>query len=273
MRVDAHQHFWSLARGDYGWLEGTPGLEPIQRDFAPHDLAPLLERHGIDRTVLVQAAPSVEETEYLLGIADASAFVGKVVGWIDFEDEEHRRHLARFADHPKFSGLRPMVQDIPDTEWVHRPDIAWAFEAIMEHDLTLDALGFPAHAAPFLRLCERYPDLRVVLDHGLKPQIADDAFEDWAAAMSRLADETGACCKLSGLVTEAAPDWTVEDLRPYVDHILAAFGPERVMWGSDWPVLTLAGDYDRWLAAAEALVPEADREMVFGGTAAAFYRL
>lgn len=272
MRIDAHQHFWSLARNDYGWL--TEKLEPIYRDFAPADLTPMLEKLGIDKTVIVQAAPSVHETEYMLGIADATPFVGKVVGWINSEEREDVRHLERLAQHPKFSGIRPMVQDIPDPEWMHRPDVAWTYDAICDLDLTFDALGLPVHAAPFLRLFEKYPDMRVVIDHCLKPQIRDDAFDDWAAAMSRIAEETNACCKLSGIVTESNADWTPDTLRPYAMHIIESFGADRVMWGSDWPVVNMASSYEDWHLIASSFIPdETDRDKILGGTAAKFYRI
>lgn len=269
MRVDAHQHFWALARGDYGWL--TDSLEPIYRDFAPKDLAPLLKPNGIDKTVIVQAAPSIHETEYMLGIADATEFVGKVVGWINFEDRDHARHLERFSRHRKFTGIRPMVQDIPDPEWMHRHDVAWAYDAIQDLDLTVDALGFPVHAAPFLRLFEKYPDMRVVVDHCLKPQIRDNAFDDWAQSIGRIASETGAYCKLSGIVTESAPGWTPDVIRPYAEHVIRVFGPDRVMWGSDWPVVNLASDYESWHRIAESFASPADRDKIFGQTAARFY--
>lgn len=270
MRIDAHHHFWSIARADYGWL--TPDKTPIYRDFSPDDLRPLLKSCNIDKTVLVQAAPTVEETEYLLGIADATDFVAKVVGWVDFEDPGHRNHLQRFAGHAKFAGVRPMVQDIADPEWMHRPDIAWAYQAIQDLDLTFDALGLPVHCAPFLRLCERYPDMRVVIDHCLKPQIGDRAFDEWAAAMARIAADTNAYCKLSGIVTEAGPDWNRDSLKPYVEHILEIFGPDRLMWGSDWPVLGLASDYESWSTLATSFVTRAeDQARIFGLTAAHFY--
>jgi L-fuconolactonase len=163
-----------------------------------------------------------------------------------------------------------MIQDIPDPDWMHRPDIRWAFDAIIDLDLTFDALGFPIHLDNFLRLFDRHPAMRVVVDHCMKPQIRDRAFDQWAPGIARIAAETPAFCKLSGLATEAAPGWTLEDLRPYADHVLAAFGPDRVMWGSDWPVLTLNGDYRGWWDAAHAL---ADAPQVFGQTAAAFYRI
>lgn len=272
MRVDAHQHFWSIARDDYGWL--TADLEPIYRDFGPADLSPLLKEADIDKTVLVQAAPSVEETEYLLGIADATPFVGKVVGWIDCEKKDHLRHLERWAGHDKFAGIRPMIQDIPDPEWMHRPDVEWTFDAVRDLDLTFDALGLPIHIPPFLRLFEKYPHMRVVVDHGLKPEIRDRAFDDWAKGMARIVNDTSAYCKLSGLVTEAAPDWSDEDIRPYAEFIVETFGADRVMFGSDWPVLTLAGDYAKWVALAQSVVTDpGDREKIFGGTAAKFYRI
>lgn len=272
MRVDSHQHFWSVSRDDYGWL--SPDKGSIYRDYGPADLAPLLADGNIDRTVLVQAAPTVNETEYMLGIADATKFVGKIVGWIDNEKPYHLRHLERWAKHAKFAGVRPMIQDIPDPEWMHRPDVAWSYDALNDLDLCFDALGHPIHIAPFLRLFEKYPDMRVVINHCLKPRIRDNDFDDWAAGMSRLAAETGAYCKLSGLVNQASTNWTPDELKPYADLILEAFGPDRTMFGSDWPVSTLASEYGQWLSAAESFVPDADaRQKVFGGTAAKFYRI
>jgi L-fuconolactonase len=276
MQIDAHQHFWHPGRGDYGWMpKGDPVLD---RPYGPADLAPDLARHGIDRTVLVQAAPTVAETEYMLGIADATPHVAAVVGWIDFENPTDLSHLKRLAGHPKFRGVRPMIQDIPDDGWMLRDDVQWAFGAVADLGLTFDALGFPRHLAPFRTLFQRYPNLRVVVDHCMKPQIrtpSETGFRHWADGLSRLAD-MGAYIKFSALVTEATSDWTAEDLRPYVDHILAAFGPDRVMWGSDWPVVRLRCDYADWHAAALALtahLPALARARIFGGTAEEFYRL
>jgi L-fuconolactonase len=277
MRIDAHQHFWNPARGDYGWM--PKGDAVLDRPYMPADLAPLVARAGIDRTVLVQAAPSIAETEYMLGLADATPTVAAVVGWVDFERPADRAELARLARHPKFRGVRPMIQDIPDDRWMLRDDIAWAFRAITELDLSFDALGFPRHLDHFLTLLTRHPEMRVVIDHCMKPQIRDRspaAFQHWADGMSRLAGETAACCKFSALVTEADPGWTVADLEPYAAHILRVFGPDRVMWGSDWPVCLLRASYADWLATAESLtagLAAADRAMIFGGTAARFYRV
>lgn len=274
MQIDAHQHYWQPARGDYGWM---PKDHPIlDKPYGPGDLVPMLERHGISHTVLVQAAPTVHETEYMLGIADATSSVAGVVGWVDFEKPGDLDHLRRLAHHPKFKGVRPMIQDIPDDDWMLRDDVQWGYKALTELDLTFDALGFPRHLDNFLTLLTRYPDMRTVIDHCMKPQIRDNAFDDWAAGMTRLARETGAYCKFSGIVTEAADGWTTEDLKPYADHVLNAFGPDRVMWGSDWPVCQLQASYDRWREVTEALTDHLnadEKARVFGGTAIEFYRL
>ncbi len=277
--IDAHQHYWEVSRGDYDWM--PPDDPVLTRRYMPADLAPSLAKHGIARTVLVQAAATVEETEYLLGLADATESVAAVVGWVDFENPGHLHHLKRLARHPKLVGVRPMIQDIPDVDWMLRDDVQWAYRALIDLDLSFDALGFPPHLDNFLALLERYPDMRVVIDHCMKPRIRDHArgpevFGRWADGMSRLAEQTRACCKLSGLVTEAAEGWTLDDLKPYADHVLSAFGAERVMWGSDWPVCRLRASYDDWRAAAEALTAHLGEDAcarIFGGTAVRFYRL
>ncbi|SEA58418.1 amidohydrolase family protein [Rubrimonas cliftonensis] len=276
MRVDAHQHYWNPVRGDYGWM---PADDPVlSRDYGPAELQPQLDAGRIDATVLVQAAPTVAETEHLLGIADATPHVKAVVGWVDFEQPAALADLRRLSGHAALRGVRPMIQDIPDDAWMLREDHVWAFRALCDLGLRFDALGFPRHLPHFLTLLRRWPDLPAVVDHCMKPQIALDpgGFDAWAEGMARIAGETGAFCKLSGLVTEAAPGWTIDDLRPYAAHVLSVFGPERVMWGSDWPVVRLRAEHGDWLAAAEALtagLSEPDRARVFGGTAAAFYGL
>ena len=273
--IDAHQHFWSPVRGDYGWMESSDDLAPLRRDYLPLHLAPLLASLAIDRTVLVQAAPTITETAFLLDLASEHELIAAVVGWVDFADKSHLRHLERFRRHPKFVGVRPMIQDIPDVDWMLSGALDWAFEAIIALDLTFDALGFPVHMDNFCRLFNRYPAMRVVIDHGLKPAIQrPEARNDWCRGIARLAAETSACCKLSGLATEAGPAWSADLLRPYVDHLIACFGPDRLMWGSDWPVLELVSSYERWYATARDLVaPTGASDRVFGGTAQAFYRL
>ena len=277
MKVDAHHHFWNPARGDYGWMPEDNAI--LFRPYGPADIAPHLTDAGIDATVLVQAAASIEESEYMLGLADATPHVGAVTGWIDFEQPSHRGVLERLAGHPTFKGVRPMIQDIPDDDWMLREDVQWGYQAIMDCGLRFEALGLPRHLENFLTILTRYPDMKAVMDHGMKPQIAaptPDSFTGWADGMTRLAGETSACCKFSGLITEAAPGWTVDDLRPYVDHIITVFGADRVMWGSDWPVCRLAGEYGDWHDAAVRLTAgcsDAETAAIFGGTANRFYGL
>lgn len=279
MKIDAHHHLWQPARGDYDWMPKDNAI--LNRAYAPADLGPHIDAFGIDGTVIVQAAASVEETEYMLGIADATPWIKGVVGWVDFEDEGHRHHLKRLAAHPKFCGVRPMIQDIPDVNWMLRDDVQWAYRALIDLDLSFDALGFPRHLPNFLTLASRYPDMRVVYDHCMKPQIRDqqaghDAFTVWADGILKLADQTAGCVKFSALVTEADAGWGVEDVRPFARHVLDAFGADRVMWGSDWPVCRLQAEYGEWHDIAQELtahVSELERTQIFGGTATRFYRL
>jgi len=273
MRIDAHQHFWRLARGDYGWL--TPKLAPIYRDFGIDDLRPHLAAADITGTVLVQAAPTEAETEFLLELAAGSGGLVKgVVGWVDFEAPEAADRLERLARNPLLRGVRPMMQDIADTDWMLSPALEPAFRAVVDLGLRFDALVQPRHLTNLRRLLDRYPGLRLVVDHGAKPRIAAAVREPWAADMRALARETSAWCKLSGLVTEASATWTVSDLRPYAEHLLDCFGAARLLWGSDWPVVELAGNYDGWWVVTDELVRHLDaanRERVLGGNAVEFY--
>lgn len=270
VRVDAHHHVWQVARGDYGWL--TPDL-PIYRDFGLDDLRPLLGDVGA--TVLVQAAPTEAETRFLLDTARGSAgLVRAVVGWADLAAPDAAARAGALAADPLLKGLRPMLQDIADTGWVMSGPVQPGLAAMERAGLRLDLLIQPRHLPLVPALAARYPALSLVVDHGAKPRIAEDGWQPWADDIARVARETTAFCKLSGLVTEAAPGWTAEELRRYVDHLLACFGADRLLWGSDWPVVCLAGGYARWRDATErllgALIP-AERNAVLGGTAARFY--
>lgn len=279
MRIDAHQHFWNPKRGDYDWM--PQDNDTLFRSYAPSDLERTLQSHSLDGSVLVQAAATINETEYMLGLADATPWIKGVVGWVDFENPEDLHHMKRLASHPKFLGVRPMIQDIPDVNWMLRDDVQWGFKAVCDLGLTFDALGFPKHLHNFLTIMKRYPDMRVVYDHCMKPQIRDqrvgqDAFSAWAEGMAKLADETSGCCKLSGLVTEADDGWGIEDLRPFVGHVLDSFGASRVMWGSDWPVCRLQAEYADWHSLASDLTAHLsteEKEEVFGRTAERFYEL
>jgi L-fuconolactonase len=267
--IDAHHHVWRLARGDYAWL--TPALGPIHRDFGIDDLTPHLARHGIDATILVQAAPTEAETAFLLHVAEQSPVVAGVVGWTDFEAHDAAETVSTLAANKHLVGLRPMVQDIADDDWLLRDALIPALDAMTRHQLVFDALVLPRHLPRLLQVVDRHPGLSVVLDHLGKPPIAAATLDPWRDDIARLAERPNVVCKLSGMVTEARPDWQPEHLRPYVDHLLACFGPDRILWGSDWPVVNLAGGYDRWREAAEALVPDAAHPAIFGATADRIY--
>lgn len=272
MKIDAHQHFWQVERGEYGWL--TPELGVLYRDYGPEDLTPLLKRCAIDGTVLVQAAPTLAETEFLIGLAEKNSFIKGVVGWVDFESPNAVKDIERLAKSPHLVGLRPMIQDIEDTDWMLKPQLNPAFEALIAADLTFDALVFPRHLSNLQTLLAGYPSMRVVIDHGAKPQIASKQFDVWAADMSALAKNTGAFCKLSGLITEAASDWQPIDLKPYMDHLISSFGADRLIWGSDWPVLNLTSNYAQWHQLVEKrLSRENAVERVMGQNAQRAYKL
>lgn len=273
--IDAHQHFWRLDRGDYGWL--TPGLGVLHRDYGPDDLAPLLAQASVTRTIAVQAAETVAETRWLLSLAEAHPWVAGVVGWADLAAPDAPSVIADFARAPKLKGLRPMLHDMADDEWLLGAELVPVWAAMAAHGLRLDALVRPRDLPVLRRFLERRPGLPVVIDHGAKPDIAGGGLQAWAAEIQALArDHPDVCCKLSGLVTEAGRGWSVEELRPYADALLEAFGPPRLMWGSDWPVVRLASEYGEWRAASLALLSdlgEAERAQVLGGTAARFYGL
>ena len=276
MIIDAHQHFWRLARGDYRWLKADDSA--LYRDYLPSDLAPLLSENGIQATVLIQAAATEAETQFLLQLAQAHSFVAGVVGWTDFEAVDVGTRIAKLrADGgDKLKGLRPMIQDIGDPDWILQANVDTAFEEMLGCDLAFDALVIPSQLDSLRKRLLRHPGLRAVLDHAGKPDIANEGFDGWAEDLMRLARDTNVYCKLSGLMTQAGPAQPHDKLDPYVAHIFACFGPQRVLWGSDWPVLNRAGTYAVWLAESRKLVKRFAGENegdVFRDNAASFYRL
>lgn len=275
MNIDAHFHLWRLARGDYGWL--TPALAPIYRDVEIGDWGAQAAPLGITGGVVVQAAPKEDETRFLLGIANACDDVLGVVGWTDLQAGDAPARIAQLAREPKLKALRPMLQDIADLDWILQPSLGPAMDAMAEHGLVLDALVRPIHLSRVRELARRYPTLAIVIDHGAKPDIAAGQWEPWASAMAALARETPMCCKLSGLLTEAG-DRAREPalIAPWIAHLLGTFGPDRLLWGSDWPVLELAGRYEPWWTLCQestAHLPVARRDAIFGGNARRVYRL
>jgi L-fuconolactonase len=274
MRIDAHHHFWKISRGDYGWLT-EKDFPVLYRDYLPPDLAPFLGKCSIDKTVLVQGAETVEETRFLLAIADETPFVGGVVGWVDLAARDAPDQIASLAQSRKLKSLRPMLQSLPDDDWILRPELRDGLRAIAHNRLRFDVLIFPRHLPHVMKFFAAYPDLPMVIDHGAKPYIARGEVEPWKSQMRSIArDFPNVCCKLSGLATEAAPGWTIESLRPYVAALVDIWGPSRLMWGSDWPVLNVAGNYVDWFQIVHDLtsgLSDSDRNAIFGATAAQFY--
>ena len=272
MRIDAHHHLWTLARGDYGWL--TPALTPIYRDFGLSDLKPLLSARQIEGTILVQAAPTEAETLFLLDIAEKAELVRGAVGWADFDAADVVSRIEALAASKLLVGLRPMVQDIADDDWLLRPALAPALAAMARRGLVFDALVLPRHLTRLIEVVDRHRDLQFVLDHCAKPHLETGDIAEWKVHIAQLSRRPNIVCKLSGLVTEARADWQIADLRPAVDHVFACFGPKRLLWGSDWPVVDLAGGYAKWFAAAETLLaglsPD-EKAAIFGANAARVY--
>jgi L-fuconolactonase len=269
--IDAHQHFWRRDRGDYAWL--TADLAPIYRDYLPADLAPRLAAAGISHTILVQAAATVAETRFMLGLARENAFIAGVVGWVDFESAEAPAVIGELSRDSALVGLRPMIQDIPDTEWMLREELEPALEAMIDHGLVFDALVKPPHLPALLELAERHSELSIVLDHGGKPPIAGGDLSAWKRDIATLARNTPVVCKLSGLVTEAnsANPARLEDS---VNHLLECFGPARLLWGSDWPVCELVCSYAEWHSVTDRLLMRlgaAEREQILSETARNIY--
>lgn len=273
MIIDAHQHFWDPRRGDYGWL--TPDL-PIHRPYGPDDLAPLMRAAGVDASILVQAAPTSAETDYMLTIARRTPSVLGVVGWIALDAPDAAAQIKVRAADPLFLGVRPMLQDIAPPDWVLRPELEPGLSAIAETKLVFDALVLSHQIGVAEELARRHPELSIVLDHGAKPKLGDAAaMTEWRHDMTKLARRPNVACKLSGLLTELSPGGGMAMVTAAMDILFDLFGKDRLLWGSDWPVLTLAGDYQGWFTLARdavaARAPDA-LSAVMGANAARIYR-
>ena len=275
MRLDAHQHFWKYNQSDYVWMGDTHA--PIRRDFLPDDLAPLLKAIAFDGTIAVQARQMLDETAWLLELADKHDLIKGVVGWVDLRSTALRAQLERFTKHPRLVGVRHVVHDEPDDQFMLLPEFRRGIAQLKEFKLAYDLLLFPRHLPVAVKLVQEFPEQPFVLDHIAKPGIRDGLMSPWREDLKRLATFPTVCCKLSGMVTETAwGAWKPEDFQRYLDAVLEAFGPRRVMIGSDWPVCQLSGTYvdtmrvviewARRLSASE----QAD---ILGDTCARFYNL
>lgn len=276
MRIDSHQHYWKPERGDYGWM--SPSDPVLYRNYLPADLRASLDQHNIGKTVVVQAAPTMAETDFLLDLAATDDSIAGVVGWLDMEDEHFPETLERYRKIPKFVGIRPMLQDLSDDRWILRPSVILALRTLADRDVAFDFLTHPRHLPFVLEAIDAVPGLRAVIDHISKPEIRTGQLDPWREWIAKVAEKPNVYCKLSGMITEADhKSWSVDDLRPYVEHVTQCFGFDRLMFGSDWPVCLLAGSYDRVIGAVdEILAPQLNEEterQVFGENAARFYQL
>jgi L-fuconolactonase len=274
MHIDAHFHAWKLARADYGWLTAQTGS--IYRDISITDWQTQAQAVGVHAGVLVQAAPTLAETQYLLELAAANPCVLGVVGWVDLAGPRAVQQIQRLAAKPKLKGLRPMLHDTPDPDWILQSAVQPALEAMAEHGLVFDALVKPVHVPRLRLLAQRHPQLSIVVDHGAKPAISQAQWQPWADSMAGLAQQPNLSCKLSGLLTEAGPAPAPDAAARYSAHLRDCFGAERLLWGSDWPVLELAASYAAWWQAcktATADLSPQQRKAVFGGNAQRIYGL
>lgn len=269
MIVDAHQHFWQPGRFDYPWMTSDLGI--LYRDYMPADLEPELIKNNVTQTVLVQASNSMAESRWLLSLADEVEFIAGVVGWVDLPSAGIEAQLEELSAHPKFKGVRHLVESEPADDWLVQPAVLRGLQRLAAYGLSYDLLVHTRHLRHARTVAETCPELRLVIDHLAKPPIANRGFDEWSREIEPLAAFPNVWCKLSGLVTEANwQSWKTDDLRPYVEHVVELFGPERLMFGSDHPVCLLAASYKRVLESFQEIISDG---RVFGVNARKFYRL
>ena len=275
MIIDSHQHFWQVGRFDYPWMSSDLGV--LYQDYLPAQLEPILKRNGVEKTVLVQASNSIAESKWLLELSDQYPFIAGVVGWVDLMRSEVGDQIEQFACHPKFKGVRHLVESEAADDWLTRPPVLRGLNELAAHGLSYDLLVHTRHLPYVHTVAQNCPELLLVIDHMAKPPIGKGEFDSWSKEFRLLAQFGNIQCKLSGLVTEANwNSWTTDDLRRYIDFAVDSFGPDRLMFGSDHPVCLLAASYERVLDSfQEALkgLSERDRTMIFSENATKFYRL
>lgn len=273
--IDSHQHFWQVGHFDYPWMSSE--VEVLYRDYSPSMLEPILKKCGVSKTVLVQASNSLAETYWMLNLAERHQFIAGVVGWVDLTDQGMEQELEVLTANPKFKGVRHLVESEPQEDWLVQPGVLRGLRLLEKHRVTYDLLVHTHHLKHVKTVAEACPNLSLVIDHLAKPPVAGGETAKWANELKAVAAYPNIRCKLSGLVTEAnITSWTTDDLRPFVERALEIFGPQRMMFGSDWPVCLLAASYERVLEAFQTLLAgltEGDRLRVFGENAARFYGL
>jgi L-fucono-1,5-lactonase len=275
MRIDSHQHFWRYTPAEYSWIDGP--LRPLQRDFLPGDLRREMQKTSVEGAVSVEARGSTEETNRLLAVAQEHSFVRGVVGWVPLTSHDVESTLEQLSTDEHLKGLRYSIQSEPDEMFVSRGDFNSGIALLHRFNLAFDILIFAKHLPQTIRFVDRHPRQVFILDHIAKPRIRENVLEPWRTHLQELARRQNVYCKLSGLVTEAHfTGWTEEQLKPYLGTVLEAFGPKRLMFGSDWPVCTVAATYERWFGIVNRWVGRLsppEREEIFGGTATRAYRL
>ena len=273
-KIDSHQHFLKPDQVSYCWMK--PDM-PLAKNFLPPDLKPWLDKHGIQKTILVEAADSEKENDFMFQLAADNDFIGGVVIWLDMESPGFADDLARYLKMPKFVGIRPMIESIEDERWMLRPAVKKSFAELQKQSVCFDFLTHPKHLPYALQILDEFPELRTVINHISKPPIKDGVLSPWADLIEQAAAHENVFCKLSGMITEADHQtWKPADLAPYIKHVLKVFGPERCMFGSDWPVCLLAGTYDDVVNALQqninTLNPQ-ELDDIFRGSASRFYRI
>ena len=276
MKIDTHQHFWKLSEVEYPWL--IPAYGPIYDTFGPNQLEPFVRASGIDKTVVVQSANSYEDTASMLVHADYNDWIGAVVGWVDLLDPEAtNKRLEQYKQHPKFRGMRHLIHEEKNPDWVIQDVVIESLKVLASHNMIFEVVAvFPNHLKHVPTLSAKVPNLKMAIDHLAKPPIKDKVMSPWADQMKAAAENPNVYAKVSGLNTAAAADWSARDLKPYIDFAVECFSPKRLMFGSDWPVCILAGDYNQvWTETNKAIADysQADKDALLGGTAAEFYRL
>ena len=274
--IDAHQHFWELGRFNYDWLNADP-LEPIRRTYLPADLKMHLDATGVDQSIFVQTQHNVEENRWVLQFCEDNDFLAGMVGWVDLASSDCEAQVEEFNANPYFVGVRHVTHDEPDDDFIIRDDVINGLRVLEKHSVPFDLLFFVKHLKHAQTLAKALPNLPMVIDHLAKPEIKDGRLDNWEDNFRAAAKFPNVYCKISGMVTEADwQNWKPADLKPYVEIALEVFGPDRCMYGSDWPVCELAGTYEQVIGAAREVLSslsETEQAQVFGGTAKKFYGL